>query len=93
MMIEAPRPWLVLFLLLVLAGVFIAPTVDLQPTALRAWQAAALLFLGIYIAGRAVLGGFQAPMLVRYSLREAQADNWALPADSRLLELHCTRLC
>jgi hypothetical protein len=46
-MMRKPRTWLVLVVLVAVAVVFIAPSVDLEPTALRSWQAACAIFLAI----------------------------------------------
>ena len=50
-----PPIWLVILLLLVILMVFIAPSVDLEPSALRAIKAAAVIFMGIVVAARFVI--------------------------------------
>ncbi|MGH9514431.1 MAG: hypothetical protein ACRD3P_02000 [Terriglobales bacterium] len=48
-MLRNKYAWLAVIAIIVVAIVFIAPSVDLQPTALRAWQAACAVFVGIAI--------------------------------------------
>ena len=44
--------WLAIIALLAVVVIFIAPSVDLAPTVLRAWQATCAIFLAMAIASR-----------------------------------------
>lgn len=46
-MLHRRYTWLVVIAIIAVAVVFVAPSVDLQPTALRAWQAACAMFVAI----------------------------------------------
>ena len=52
-MLRRPHFWLALVALLAVIVVFIAPSVDLEPGALRAWQAACAIFLAMALSSRA----------------------------------------
>ena len=46
-MLRKRYTWLAVIVIVAIAIVLIAPSVDLAPTALRAWQAACAIFLGM----------------------------------------------
>lgn len=46
-MLRKRYTWLTIIVIVAIAIVLIAPSVDLAPTALRAWQAACAIFLGM----------------------------------------------
>ncbi|HEY1262238.1 MAG TPA: hypothetical protein VGF06_01875 [Terriglobales bacterium] len=84
---------LVLLLLVIVVALFLAPTVDLEPTALRASRAAAMLFLAIFFAAHLTVGhGSSAPVLGR---RHGPGWNEKLIscAPPSLVDLYCSRLC
>jgi hypothetical protein len=81
---------IVIVLLLIVMTVFIAPTVDLEPTALRAMKAASLLFAALVLAGTAIA----ALLTVSFS------PTWIILASDRarqnaahIVDLNCARLC
>jgi hypothetical protein len=80
----------VIILLLTVTVVFVSPAVDLEPTALRAAQASALLFAILSLAGSFVADILRSsgPHFV------AVNSNETVPFfASELLDLNCTRLC
>jgi quinol-cytochrome oxidoreductase complex cytochrome b subunit len=84
---------LVLVLLVVLAVVFFAPSMHLEPTALRAARDAAMVFLAIFIAAHLFVSalGLAAPWDHSFFAREASSPG--LSAQSSLIDLYCARLC
>lgn len=46
-MLHRPHIWLVIAVLVAIAIVFVAPSLNLAPTALRAWRAVCAIFLAI----------------------------------------------
>jgi hypothetical protein len=81
---------LVTLLLLTVLTVFISPAVDLQPTALRALQAANMLFAALALAGHLLA----ADITTLISWTAGTSDlHLALPRTEDILELNCTRLC
>lgn len=46
-MIRKPHVWIALLVLVAIAIIVIAPSVDLAPAALRAWQAACAIFVAM----------------------------------------------
>jgi hypothetical protein len=53
-MLRKPQFWIALIVMAAILFVFIAPSVDLDPTALRAWQAACAIFLALATICRVV---------------------------------------
>ena len=90
-MAKRTRALLTLWLLLVLAAVFFAPSVDLEPTALRALRAAALIYLAIFVASHIFLALPVSGLESRWPLRPSAT--FIVPEDSSLLDLYCSRLC
>ena len=84
---------LVLVLLVVLAVVFFAPSMHLEPTALRAARHAAMVFLAIFVAAHLFFSAFSlaAPRELGFFAREASAPG--LSGHSSLIDLYCSRLC
>ncbi len=83
------KSMMVLLLLLVVAAVFLAPSVDLEPTALRASQAAqalqaTLISTALVFSGLFGIAGF---FFARRTL-DSHLTNY-----DDLLVLNCTRLC
>jgi hypothetical protein len=77
-------------LLLSILIVFTAPAVDLEPTALRAMQAASLLFAVLALAGTTI-----AEMLIASnpSLRVVFGFHPVDTNSASLVDLNCIRLC
>lgn len=84
---------LTLLLLLALAAVFLAPSVDLEPSALRAARAAAILFLSIFIASHLLLALASNPLQECRAVFERRDSDSTVTSDLSLLDLYCTRLC
>ena len=82
------KPLLIALLLLAVAVVFFAPSVDLEPTALRASQAAQALQMAI-VSAALVFSALVS--FVGFSFRRSLESGLAV--DSDLLVLNCTRLC
>lgn len=74
-------------LLLSVAAVFIAPTVNLQPTAMRAARAATMV-----LAALAILVALAVPRLGRESVVPAWIPAGAKPNFPSLIDLICARL-
>jgi hypothetical protein len=81
--------FLAVVLILAIAIVFIAPSVDLAPTALRAWQAACAFFLAIAAAAQLIAG------CVRPTLYSAVVDTTvrARAHCNYMSDLSCVLLC
>lgn len=85
---------LTVLLLLAVVAVFLAPAVDLEPTALRAMRAAVLFFFAILIAAR-----FSIQICRHYLKPESsivhdhQPSESPRPPDLNLFDLYCTHLC
>lgn len=84
---------LVIVLLLVLGAVFFAPSVNLEPTALRAERAAAILFLAIFIASHFFAGPCPTLMFRKCGICAGENPNPTLDNPSGLIDLYCARLC
>jgi hypothetical protein len=81
---------IVIVLLLIVMTVFIAPTVDLEPTALRAMKAASLLFAALVLAGTAIA----ALLSVSFSSTGIiLASDSARQKAANIVDLNCVRLC
>lgn len=78
-----------IFLVVLVAVVFFAPSADLEPSALRASQAARALLLALVSAALTL------SVLLRFAcfcfLREGSES--PLPNDGDLITLNCARLC
>ena len=83
------KPLIVLLLLLAVAVVFFAPSVDLQPTALRASRSAQALQSGL-ISTALVLSGLLCMAGFCFARRTLDSH---LTSHGDLLVLNCTRLC
>jgi len=80
---------LVLLLVIGIAFVFISPVLQLQPTAMRAWQAAQMAMIGLVLSATAI---------VRFCdearLEPVLSDAVVLLDDTTdLIDLNCSRLC
>jgi hypothetical protein len=82
-----------LVILLTVVIVFLAPSLDLEPSALRAWRAAAMVFLAIVIAVQFLAYTFANCLLEFCKLRANNCPYAISPAEFSLLDLYCTRLC
>jgi hypothetical protein len=84
---------LTLLLVLAIAIIFIAPSVDLEPSALRAWRAAVLVFLAIIIAVQVLSGIYYSSLLKICSLCAPESSRLCCSSELSLLDLCCARLC
>ena len=80
---------LITFLILVIAVVFFAPSTDLEPTALRASQAASALQLALVYAALTLNALF---FLACLSMVREFSDSHLASHDD-LITLNCSRLC
>jgi len=80
----------VVILLLAVIVVFVSPAVDLEPTALRAAQAATLLFALLALAGSFIARSLQAPCLHLVAISRTERVPFFAPD---LVDLNCNRLC
>jgi len=89
MMTKTSHSVVATLLVLVVAVVFFAPSTDLEPSALRALQAARALQLALVSAALSlsVLLCFACFFLVR------ERSDSPLPSDDDLITLNCARLC
>jgi len=80
----------VVILLLAVTVVFVSPAVDLEPTALRAAQAASLLFAVLALAGSFIASILQASSLHLIAILKSES----VPFFAHdLVDLNCNRLC
>lgn len=80
----------VVILLLAVTVVFVSPAVDLEPTALRAAQAASLL-LAVLALARSVLASIpHTPCLQLVAILTTESASFFVPD---LVDLNCNRLC
>lgn len=79
----------VVILLLAVTVVFVSPAVDLEPTALRAAQAASLLFAVLALAGSVIASLHTSCFQLVVSLRTESVPFYA----ANLVDLNCNRLC
>lgn len=80
----------VVILLLAVTVVFVSPAVDLEPTALRAAQAASLLFAVLALAGSFIACSLRTSSLHLVAI--LRADSTPLYATD-LVDQNCNRLC
>lgn len=80
----------VVILLLTVAVVFISPAVDLEPTALRAAQAASLLLALLALAGSVLASILHTPCLHLVATLTTESAPFFAPD---LVDLNCNRLC
>ena len=80
-------------LLLVVAAVFFAPSVDLEPSALRAIRAAVLFFFAILVVARLLIQVYHHLLPVELGVHEHPPLESPRPPDLNLLDLHCSLLC
>jgi hypothetical protein len=82
----------VVLVLLAVVIVFFAPTVDLEPTAMRAVKAASIIFLAIAAVGQTVTN---LVLFSRGPFESAVSDSnlWSHLLQGSLLDMNCTRLC
>ena len=84
------KPGIVIVLLLVVMTVFLAPTVNLEPTALRAMKAASMLFAALALAGTA----FAALLSVSFASTGIIFESHRVPQKAgNIVDLICARLC
>jgi hypothetical protein len=84
---------LIAVLLVVVIGiVFFAPTVDLQPTAMRALEAATAIFLAIAAVGH-TLSGTLVPTQRDRKLLVDDSEPPSYLSEISLVDLNCARLC
>jgi predicted membrane-bound spermidine synthase len=82
---------LALLVMISVAVVFFAPSVDLEPTALRAAQAAELVLLAIASVG--ILITAHLPVLMTRPREREDLVLIILGREPNLVDLNCTRLC
>ena len=80
----------VVILLLAVTVVFVSPAVDLEPTALRAAQAASLLFAMIALAGSFIASGLHTSCFHLVAILRSEIVSFCAPD---LVDLNCNRLC
>jgi hypothetical protein len=80
----------VVILLLAVTVVFVSPAVDLEPTALRAAQAASLLFAVLSLAGSFIASNLHTSSLQLVAILTSGSAPF-FPPD--LVDLNCNRLC
>jgi len=80
----------VVILLLAITVVFVSPAVDLEPTALRAAQAASLLFAVLALAGSFIASGLHIPCFHLVAILRSEIVSFFAPD---LVDLNCNRLC
>jgi hypothetical protein len=80
----------VAILLLAVTVVFVSPVVDLEPTALRAAQAASLLFAALVLAGSFIASSLHASCFQLAAILRTE-DSPFYGTD--LVDLNCNRLC
>lgn len=89
-MSDAAKFGIVIGLLLIVMTVFIAPAVDLEPTALRAMKAASMLFAALALAGTAIAARFS----VSFSyIRIISEFRRLRQSAANIVDLICVRLC
>jgi hypothetical protein len=84
---------LVLLLLMVLALVFLAPSMHLEPTALRAARDAAMVFLAIVFAAHLFVRTYCLAVPMEHGFVSNEASSPGLSGQSSLIDLYCSRLC
>ena len=80
----------VVILLLAVTVVFVSPAVDLEPTALRAAQAASLLFAVLALAGSFIASSLHTSSLHLVAILRSESVPFFAPD---LVDLNCNRLC
>ena len=81
---------MVIILLLAVTVVFVSPAVDLEPTALRAAQAATLLFAVLALAGSVIASSLHISCFHLVAILRTESVPF-FAAD--LVDLNCNRLC
>lgn len=84
---------LVVVLLVALAVVFFAPSMHLEPTALRAARDAAMVFLAIFVAAHLFVSAFSLAAPWEHGFFSWEASSPGLSGQSSLIDLYCSRLC
>jgi hypothetical protein len=79
----------VLLLVMGIAFVFISPVLHLQPTAMRAWQAAQLVMIALVVSASAIVG-FQEVVFRQLAVTKADLIS---DRTADLVDLDCSRLC
>ena len=90
-MLTSRRAVFALLLILAVAVVFIAPSVQLEPTALRAWLAASAFFLAMAALCHVVSGPFLFDPLSIDSHGFKDVNSSSIQSPS--LDLDCVRIC
>jgi len=80
----------VVILLVAVTVIFVSPAVDLEPTALRAAQAASLLLAVLALAGSFLASILHAPCLHLVAILTTESAAFFAPD---LVDLNCNRLC
>jgi hypothetical protein len=84
------KSWVVIVLLISVMAVFISPSVDLEPSALRSLQAANMFFAVLVFAGSAIAG------LLHFFHSTIRPNIWPDVTEgfiASLVDLNCIRLC
>jgi len=84
---------LAVLLILALAVVFLAPSVNLEPTALRAARAAAMVFLGIFVAGHSLAASVLSIKSQPAAFCQRETASPIAHSEVSLIDLLCSRLC
>lgn len=89
-MLRRRYTWVALILIIAIAIICVAPSVDLDPTALRAWQAACAMLLAMATVFRSI-----APVSTGSEVSFFQLPSWFNPFLSMhaLSEVRCPLLC
>jgi len=87
-MLRKQHTWLAIIAILAIMVIFVAPSVDLAPTALRAWQAACAIFVAIAATARTVAACLKSLPSSRAAL---PILNGVVFSNSR--QLSCVLLC
>jgi uncharacterized membrane protein len=80
----------VVILLLAVTVVFVSPAVDLEPTALRAAQAASLLFAVLSVAGSFIASNLHTSSLHLVAILSSESVPFFA---TDLVDMNCNRLC
>jgi len=86
-MLRKRHAWLAVMVIITIAVVLIAPSVDLQPTALRAWQAACAFFIAMAATLHVLAARVQLQQLFRTAISKSPSiiDTITRPLSSILL--------
>jgi len=86
---------LIAVLLLTLMVVFFAPSVNLEPSALRAVRQAAIFFFAIFVASHCLISRISSLffLLLFRQFSKVEIENTGFYSEPSLIDLNCSRLC